>query len=411
MADLRIVILSPWFGENMGYIENRLPPALGSLGLDVHVVTSQLQPHFDRPIYEEAYEPFNGPAVQALGTTHRGEFTLHRLPYRFMADQVILRGLRKKLRELQPSVVQTFAPVSAITAQAAAFRLPSRYLLYTGAHHTASTFPLTRRRTGDSSWRVLTRLKVFALGTVPGRILGLVTEKCHAVTIDCLEVAVRYYGVPKNRISLIPLGVDTKTFSPVADTQMAGLRDNYRAELGFADADVVCIYTGRLGADKNPLVLAEAIESLRNRGEPFRALFVGGGEQADAIRERDGSSIVPFVQLDDLPPYYRSADIGVWPREESTSMLDAAACGLPIVVSNAMHAVERYEGNGMTYSEGDHLDLATVLLNLKDPKLRQQLGGAGAQKMREEFDWKIHAARRIADYQEALANRSPVGKL
>jgi glycosyltransferase involved in cell wall biosynthesis len=54
-----------------------------------------------------------------------------------------------------------------------------------------------------------------------------------------------------------------------------------------------------------------------------------------------------FVPVNELADYFRAADIGVWPRE-STSMLDAAACGLPIVV-NDTSSLLGIEGNGLVY--------------------------------------------------------------
>ena len=59
-------------------------------------------------------------------------------------------------------------------------------------------------------------------------------------------------------------------------------------------------------------------------------------------------SVNPFIALSELPRFFRSADIGIWPTQEFMSMLDAAACGLPIVVNDTLKAVERIEGNGLT---------------------------------------------------------------
>jgi len=44
--------------------------------------------------------------------------------------------------------------------------------------------------------------------------------------------------------------------------EVRGILD-IRTQLGFAPSDIVCVYTGRFGADKNPLLLAKAIARLR----------------------------------------------------------------------------------------------------------------------------------------------------
>src|SRR5438132_12739476 len=45
-------------------------------------------------------------------------------------------------------------------------------------------------------------------------------------------------------------------------------------------------------------------------------------------------------------------------------MLDAAACGLPVVANDTMTASERLDGNGVRYRLNDQADLARVLLGL-----------------------------------------------
>src|SRR5262249_55892596 len=159
-------------------------------------------------------------------------------------------------------------------------------------------------------------------------------------------------------------GVDTQLFTPVQDGPSREERERLRKQFGFAPNEIVCIYTGRFSSDKNPYCLAQAIASLVQRGEPFRGLFVGNGppKEVEAIRSSPGCVIHPLVPVTQLPALYRAADIGCWPKQESTSMLDAAACALPIVVSAKVAAVERYEGNGLTYRENDPEDLARTLL-------------------------------------------------
>ena len=87
-------------------------------------------------------------------------------------------------------------------------------------------------------------------------------------------------------------------------------------------------------------------------------------------------------------------------------MLDAAACGLPIIVNDTMQAVERIEGNGLCYKLNDINDLIRVLRLLKDQDLRRRMGHAGAAKMAREYSWESIARRRVIDYSVALHNGS-----
>ena len=83
-------------------------------------------------------------------------------------------------------------------------------------------------------------------------------------------------------------------------------------------------------------------------------------------------------------------------------MLDAAACGLPIVVNSTLRAVERIEGNGLTYELNDQASLERVLSGLLDPEARKVLGVVGARRMAEHFSWRALVQRRVADYRAAL---------
>lgn len=237
--------------------------------------------------------------------------------------------------------------------------------------------------------------------------MSTVTERCYAATGDCAEVATRFYGMPEGKVVVVPLGVDTENFCPARTPAERENRAQLRHELGFSDADLVCIYTGQFTDAKNPIVLAQAIAQLRAQGMQVRGLFIGNGPQNAAIAESTGCTVLPFMPHRQLPAYYRAAEIGVWPTQESMSMLDAAACALPIIVNDTLLARERIDGNGITYRLNNVADLAQKVRSLSDPERRRQLGSVGARRMVERFSWDSIARQRLADYEAAVAMRVP----
>ena len=84
-------------------------------------------------------------------------------------------------------------------------------------------------------------------------------------------------------------------------------------------------------------------------------------------------------------------------------MLDAAACGLPIIVNHSVTTLERIEGNGLTYSLNDLNDLVRTLKVLRDLGKRREMGSVGARKMAQDFSWESVAQRRLADYEAAMS--------
>jgi glycosyltransferase involved in cell wall biosynthesis len=240
-------------------------------------------------------------------------------------------------------------------------------------------------------------------------MVSLLTEKCYPATVDCADIAVRFFGVQSEKADICSLGVDTARFHPIDSEADRQERENIRAQFGFGPSDIVCIYTGRFTKDKNPLCLARAVAELDAEGEAIRALFVGAGPQEAEIRALPGCVVHPFQPWHALPGYYRAADVGVWPAQESMSMMDAAASAIPIVISDRVQAVERVEGNGLTYREGDAGDLARALRELKGAGRRQELGRAGANKIVQNYSWLSIARRRIEDYQASVGNGARPG--
>jgi glycosyltransferase involved in cell wall biosynthesis len=86
-------------------------------------------------------------------------------------------------------------------------------------------------------------------------------------------------------------------------------------------------------------------------------------------------------------------------------MLDAAACGLPIVVNDTLAAVERIQGNGRTYRINDVPSLVAALKTLESPEERRRLGNNGAAKMSKQFSWTAIARVRLEYYRRAIEGR------
>lgn len=395
---MRIVILTETFSENMGYLENTLSKYLAQLGADVHVVSADLHPNYLIKDFYKTYQQFGGSAEERKpgDVRHLNGFTVHTLGHRRELGYVRMIGLGKKLRQLRPDIVQTTAAVGWLPLDAAMLKPFVGYRLFTGNSTTASVFPLALRP--HKLWDP-ERVRVILMRTIPGYMISRLTTKCFPATVDCADVAARFLGVPRKLMEVLPLGVDTELFSPIATEAQHRDRAELRQRLGFSEHEIVCIYSGRFTQDKNPAVLAEAIQKLQSMGEPYRGLFVGNGIQADLIREYGGCVLHPFVPVTDLPRYFRASEIGVWPTQESMSMLDAAACGLPIVVNDTLRAIERIDGNGLTYRLEDSNDLVRALLALRPESTRESLGRYGAEKMKGQFSWRALAERRLRHYQ------------
>ena len=398
---MKIVIVTGWFSEQMGYSESCLAKALASNGHEVSVVTSTANVYCDEPYYDDIYEPFLGPRYLKPKTYKVDGYTVHRLPIIIRWKRIhIFKNLIKTIKSIKPDVVQCYEPTSMITLFVALARPFLRYKLFTAIHTVASVYPAYFNY---SKFNFLQKLRLRVLDTLPGKIISIFTTISYGATVDASEIGAKFFGIPKHKIKTDPLGVDTQSFSPINSSKIfIQERNELRNKYNIKPEDILCIYTGRFTEGKNPLILAQAIDLLSQKGFNFKALFIGTGNQISKIKEHRNCIVRPFVLYNQLPKYYRMAEIGVWPKQESTSMIDAAASGIPIVVSSKVQATERVENNGLTYIENNVQDLVLQLSKLSDEKVRNRYGSNGRKKMKKHFSWNSIAQKRIIDYSAQI---------
>ena len=399
---MKIVFVAQWYSEKMGYSSNFFPKALAALGHDVHLVTTDGQVYFNSPIYNDIFGKFLGPKIVGCMVKRIDGYTLHRLPHRQTGDKVSIVGLEEKLREIGPDIVQAEELICESTYQAAAAKGRRGFKMFVECHIHASVFnPVMQGR-----FRILKKMYWRFYRETRGRYLHRRSEKCYPISTDAAEIARQYWGFPKEKICVRSLGTDTDLFKPVDDGSLK-VRQQLRRRLGFADTDIVCIYTGRFEDGKDPLCLARAVDHLVSQGKNFRALFVGDGAASyiDKLKSCRGCVIHPFVPVQDLADFYRASEVGVWPKQESTSQIDAAACGLPLILSSRVHVRERVDGNGLLYEENNVEDMIRNISQLEDADVRKKMGIIGVKNMREHFSWARIARDYVRDYEAALKGK------
>ena len=399
---LRIAIVVETFARDMGYLNNTLPKYLARLGHDTHLVTSDLLPYFQlgpaTSLYGKEFAERNKPR---LGSELIDGFTVHTLRNVRSLGYPRLQNLHAELDSIAPDVVCVLTSVGWIALDCAFGARRRGYRLVIGSHTGRTSFPSDQQ---NPPWFSKTRVKNFLTRTLPGWFIGATADHCVVPTHDCAEVATRYFGIPPGKVRVLNLPVDRDHFHPVESVADANDRATLRAALGFAEHEIVCLYSGKFTEEKNPLVLLHAIERLAADGLPVRGLFIGSGKQLEALSGNPLAVVIPFMPLALLGRHYRAADVGVW-MEESISFLDAASSGLPLVLGSTVKDLSHLGEFTSTYASNDASALAEAVRPLLDPVRRQAAGRTGSLLAAERFAASRYALQRIEWFRTALASQ------
>jgi len=378
---MKLVYIVETYTEGLGYIDNVLPIELARLGVDVHIVTCRLPPYYQNSM------AFFGSLLEkrtCSSETNNSGVTIHTMPYTSVFGRVFIKGFLRVLKDIDPDVVIVRGISSPVLGQAAIAKILLRYKLFTS---TGQAYSAISRAVSRGGFFSRARLANFFSRYLLGRILSLFVSQCIASSEDGGDAVVEFYGVPRRKVTVISLGVDTEKFFPVSDGKHLIERNKVRNRLGIPMHDIVCIWTGRMTGHKYLRVLAEAVEDLNREGHAFTALFVGDGPEAKDLEGYSKSIHIPFMLWVELPPIYRAADIAVWPRSITTSTLDASASGLPVIMSEGERATERWQGIGSAYIEGSVESLKKELLKFLEEDVRRTTGQAAAAKMKSQYSW------------------------
>lgn len=196
----------------------------------------------------------------------------------------------------------------------------------------------------------------------------------------------RHHGIASERIRIVHNGVDTERFSP---ERCSLHREAMRKQLRIKPDEILALIVAHNFRLKGVATLLKATQRLAAQGLPIR-LAVVGGKRIDAWRRRaermDLGRKVTFVgRVDDPLPYYAATDVYVHPTfYDSCSLvvLEAAACGLPIITSRYNGAAELFHHGGnvrLISDPADAEELAVAMRTLMDAAVRHRIGAAARQ--------------------------------
>ena len=364
-------------------------------GVNIHI--SRLQENFTRMGHEVK---IIAPSSKPQETQKNGDVIVFGRPVPIHASGSVVRspvspglvfssGIRDMLRRERFDVIHIHEPLMPTLATAVLHHASQELIV--------GTFHACRSRSwGYPFWKPICLNRWF--NKLDGRI---------AVSFAAMEFVNRYFP---SDYTIIPNGIDLPHFS----RQVTPLEQ-------FCDGKLNILFVGRMEKRKGFKYLLGAYEKVKRELPQCRLIVVGpqdrsyGKYQRLAVK-RNLKDVVftGYVSYEELPRYYKSADIFCSPATcwESFGLvlLEAMAAGKPTVASDiAGYAAVVNDGvDGLLVKPRDEKALAgTILQLLQDGSLRERMGEMGKVKA-GDYSWEKVAQQVMNYYQELLKGRSGV---
>ncbi|MGJ4915132.1 glycosyltransferase family 4 protein [Bradyrhizobium sp. HKCCYLRH2060] len=357
--------------EDYAFLMHRLPMARAAreAGYEVHVAT-------------------NVNAGAAAIAAER--FVLHPIPFRRgglspSSALPTIRAIRAVEAAIRPDVVHHSGLQSSVLGSLATL---------------GRTTPVVNAMTGlgyvftSASWR--SRLLKQSLLWLLPRLMNR-TPSCVLVQNPDDRQALQAMGVRGDKITLIPgSGVDTDRFQPLPEP----------------DGPITFGFAGRLLTDKGVRALVAAHRLLRQQGRDDRLLIAGSpdpanpasvsAEEVEAWRKEPGITLLG--QIKDITELWRRCHIAVLPSHREglpVSLLEAAACGRPLISTDApgCREIAIHGQTGLSVPVEDAPALAQAMAQLAtSPELRARYGAAARQMVEDKLSARIIGRSVVALY-------------
>ncbi len=248
-----------------------------------------------------------------------------------------------------------------------------------------------RRRLATRRWYSFLRMQGRVLRALPAVL---------TVSQSSADDIRRDFRVPADRLSVVPVGVETDVFVPPTAARVPG------RVVATASADVPL---------KGLVPLLEAVAKLRTERE-VELVVVGraraGGTTAATIERLGLAGHVRFVtgvSEQQLVALFGSAEVAVVPslyEGFSLPAVEVMACATPLVATTAGALPEVVGPDGVAalhVAPGDPGALAAAVARLMDdPALAARIGAAGRARVVERFTWRAVAEQTVAWYRTTL---------
>ena len=238
-------------------------------------------------------------------------------------------------------------------------------------------------------------------------LTGLAIRQAHCILTGSefsrQEIS-RFYPASLGKVLTMPYGVGSE-FRPLADTSGLAAEQATLSRYGVVKPYILAL--GNIHPRKNLARLLDAYLGLKASRASVPTLVWGGlqrwasGKLAEQSRSA-GVTLPGFIAQQDLPTFYRQAEMLVYPSlYEGFGLppVEAMACGTPVVTSNTTSLPEVVGEAGLTVDPTRTEEIAKAMARLlDDASLRRRLQQAGLERAKE-FNWRRTAQQLLTSLE------------
>lgn len=219
----------------------------------------------------------------------------------------------------------------------------------------------------------------------------------------------RLFGLPYDKINVIPNGVNLQMFSNVD-------RDyEFRRQYAM-DNEKIILYVGRLVYEKGIQNLIAAMPKILNRYHDSKLVICGKGGMIDELRKEVSNLGIDnkiyfagYCDLSKIKKIYKCADVAVFPSTYEPFgivAIESMLSGTPTVVSDVggLNEIVEHGVTGMKSYAGNSNSIAdSVLSILFDSKLASEVSKNAVKKVKDKYNWDKIADSTYYVYQLAIS--------
>lgn len=218
----------------------------------------------------------------------------------------------------------------------------------------------------------------------------------------------RLFGLPYDKINVIPNGVNLQLFSNV------NIDYDFRRQYAM-DNEKIILYVGRLVYEKGIQNLIAAMPKVLDRYHDSKLIICGRGGMIDELREQvkylgieNKVYFAGYCDSKKMQKMYKCADVAVFPSTYEPFgivAIESMLSGTPTIVSDVggLNEIIEHGVTGMKSYAGNANSIADSVLSLLfDPKLCANISQNAIKKVKENYNWSKITDSTYYVYQLAI---------